>query len=267
MSTAHRFRPETDRERAQLANAFVRYDPAEAGPQVQGVLEIVLFPALHAWEAAMAALSEAERALEARRMLLRDKDAAFGEALTQLAWTLRQPAGAPISLGPVLGAPLAEALAAGVARKLELAAALEQALEVGRVRGDADRRAALTVAAGRLGVADVARDDAARARIQAAATAKAARDALDPAVSRAAQALDAMVGTGVARRFLPTFPQRRRASALPAAQEGAGVGVAESVSAVPGGGALGVESDVGTGVEGGGAGSSRRSPGGVPATR
>ena len=78
MSTAHRFRPETDRERAQLANAFVRYDPAEAGPQVQGVLEIVLFPALHAWEAAMAALSEAERALEARRMQLRDEDAAFG---------------------------------------------------------------------------------------------------------------------------------------------------------------------------------------------
>jgi len=50
-----------------------------------------------------------------------------------------------------------------------MAAALEPALEVGRVRGDADRRVVL--AAARVGVAGVAREDAARACIQPAATA------------------------------------------------------------------------------------------------
>ena len=50
-----------------------------------------------------------------------------------------------------------------------MAAALEPALEVGRVRGDADRR--MVLAAARLGVAGVAREDAARVRFQSAATA------------------------------------------------------------------------------------------------
>jgi hypothetical protein len=142
-----------DRERARVAEAFVGDDADEAGSQVRDVLVVVLFPALRAWEAAVAA---AEFALEGRRIQLRAEDASFGEALTQLAWTLRQPRGAPTSLGPAMGAPLTEALAAD----------LELALEVGRVRGDVERRPDLAVAVSRLGVAG---GDAARGRVSAAA--------------------------------------------------------------------------------------------------
>jgi hypothetical protein len=85
-------------------------------------------------------------------MQLRAEDASFGDALIQLARTLRKPRGALVPLGPMLGAPLTEALAAD--------------LEVGRVRGDIERSAVLAVATSRLGVAG---DDAARKRASAAA--------------------------------------------------------------------------------------------------
>jgi hypothetical protein len=131
-----------------------------------------------------------------------------------------------------------------------LAADLELALEVGRVRGDVERRAVLAVATSRLGVAC---DDAARGRIKAAAMA--VPNVLDPAVSRAAQALEAMEGAGEARRFQPTFPRRRRASAQPAAQEGAGAeegvaGVADQVPAVEEGETLPAGAAEGAGVDG-----------------
>jgi hypothetical protein len=91
-----------DRECAWVAEEFVGDDADEAGSQVHDVLVVVLFPALRAWEAALGA---AEAALVGRRMQLQAEGGCFGAALTELAWTLRQPGGALAPLGPVLGRP------------------------------------------------------------------------------------------------------------------------------------------------------------------
>jgi hypothetical protein len=184
-----------DRERARVAEAFVGDDADEAGSQVRDVLVVVLFPALRAWEAALGA---AEAALVGRRMQLQAEGGCFGAALTQLAWTLRQPRGAPTSPGPERGAPLTEALAAD----------LELALEVGRVRGDVERRADLAVATSRLGGA---REDAARGR------ARTRRRARPGGGGEGGAGCACVSGSGVAPRSLPAFPRRRRASARPTA--------------------------------------------------
>jgi flagellar hook-length control protein FliK len=199
------FRPQSDADRARLAEALAAAPSSGAPVEAVALMEGLLGGAVDVWQASFTERASADGALVAARAAEASADAAWDAAVEPLAWSLRDPRGAPMSFTEVAGVAPSRAVRLSPFSAVQLTASLVGQLNAGAGTADPAALAALEAAAAALGPAGQARAAAAERRAQATVALEAAEEALDAAAVGTGRALRLVFGEDVARLLQPSF--------------------------------------------------------------